>query len=273
VKIILLLLLAGSGWSGNADTFRTLSVATTAPANRTVEFAYRLPEASAADRIRAVMVVFGGRNWSGESALRRIDFRELADRFKILLLSPGFKDDEYWHPEKWSGRALEQAISQLEKKYRLDNPPLLYFGYSAGGQCANLFYLWKPERVMACGVHACGVWGDFKRISHPAPMLVTCGVDDAGRFELSRRFVQQTGDHGWQRLWAELPDGHELSPEAVELARAFFTAVLAGEKKIFWGDDQTGRIETSPTAIDSELRSYLPGDAVCGQWLKLMGRR
>ena len=257
----------------SAGEYRTLSVATTAPANRTVSFVYRLPQGWNKAKATAVMVIFGGRNWDATKTLERINFRAMADRFGLILLSPGFKDDEYWQPEKWSGAALATALQKLEKECGLKQPPLIYYGYSAGGQCANLFYCRNPERVIAWGVHACGVWGNPAQVKSPAPGMITCGVDDRERWEVSRNFAQRVGDMGWRRLWTELPGGHELSPEALKLAEAFFTAILAGEKNIAWGDDQTGIINLRASAIDPDLRSYLPGDAVKSQWQQLMGRR
>ena len=249
-----------------------LTVATPAPANREVKFAYIPPSRPPAGKSGIILVIFGGRNWSGEETLQRIDFRQLAQRFKLALLAPGFQDDDYWQPEKWSGRALNQAIGKLEKQCGWKDSRLLYYGYSAGGQCANLFYGYDPEKVMAWGVHGCGVWTDPARIAKPVPALITCGKEDSERCELSRRFALKSGELEWRRLWLELPGGHELSPEAVDLARLFFAAVLTGEKETFWGDDQSGARETEPKKIDPELRSYLPGQTIRREWRQLRGK-
>ena len=64
-----------------------------------VEFAYRLP----AGQPQAIMVLFGGRNWKGADTLKRFRFDDLADRHRLILLSPSFRDRNYWEPEKWSG--------------------------------------------------------------------------------------------------------------------------------------------------------------------------
>jgi poly(3-hydroxybutyrate) depolymerase len=268
VRLLAVLLSVWATGAVIAGEFRQLTVTTSAPANRNVVFAYRLPQGRPVEKI---MVVFGGRNWEAERTLKQIDFRPLADRFGLLLVAPGFKDDDYWQPEKWSGRALKNALAQLEKEYALHSPPLIYYGYSAGGQCANLFYLHDPRRVMAWGVHACGVWGDPVKVKPPVPVLITCGGDDCERLELSRNFVQRCGDAGWLRLWAALPGGHELSPDALKLANLFFTAILIPEKEVYYGDDQIGRIEAAGK-IDPELRSYLPGRDLRDRWQRLMER-
>ena len=129
-----------------------------------VEFAYRLP----AGPPQAIMVLFGGRNWKGGDTLKRFRFDELADRHRLILLSPSFRDHNYWEPEKWSGPALKRAVAELERRCRMPSRRLLLYGYSAGGQCANLFYAWMPEKVAAWGAHACGVYftGKIKKRIH-----------------------------------------------------------------------------------------------------------
>ena len=62
-----------------------------------------------------------------------------ADRHGVFLVAPGFKDDKYWEPQRWSGRALLGALAAIRKSYDIDTSKLLYYGYSAGSQAANLF--------------------------------------------------------------------------------------------------------------------------------------
>ena len=157
-----------------------------------------------------------------------------------------FKDDDYWEPQKWSGKALEDALTELAKRTHRKNFTLLYYGYSAGGQSANLFYAWQPKQVIAWGAHGCGVWCDPAKIPTPCPALITCGIQDKERWEISRNFVQRAGESGWRRTWCDLPGDHEFSPAALQLAHSFFTAVLNNEKPIYWGDDQTGKLLPRP---------------------------
>lgn len=143
-RLLIFLLLLGSAAFGVAAATLTVD---------DVEFAYRLP----AGPPQAIMVLFGGRNWKGDDTLKRFRFDELADRHGLILLSPSFRDRNYWEPEKWSGPALKRAVAELERRCRMPSRRLLLYGYSAGGQCANLFYAWMPEKVAAWGAHACGV--------------------------------------------------------------------------------------------------------------------
>ena len=108
-----------------------------------IEFAYRTPGSPSSNS--RIMVLFGGRNWTGDKAIKTFNFEELADKYSLILLSPSFNDNEYWQPEKWSGKVLKSAVKLLEKKFSLKPQKLLFYGYSAGGQCANLFYNYMPK--------------------------------------------------------------------------------------------------------------------------------
>jgi hypothetical protein len=247
------------------------TVETPAPGNRNLEFAWMPPAGKNTADIRTALVLFGGRNWDGASAIRRIDMRSLADRFGLVIVSPGFRDDEYWEPGEWSGRALEAGLEKLRAICGAkESFSLIYYGYSAGGQCANLFYARSPGRVIAWGAHGCGVWADPSKMSARAPAFVSCGAEDGGRFELSLDFARRAGDAGISRLWLMTQGGHELSPEAVDLAAEFFSGILEGGKDCFWGDDQTGDLWLSPDRADPAHRNYLPGVRVRDKWLKLM---
>ena len=202
-----------------------------------VEFAYRLP----AGPPQAIMVLFGGRNWKGGDTLKRFRFDELADRHRLILLSPSFRDHNYWEPEKWSGPALKRAVAELERRCRMPSRRLLLYGYSAGGQCANLFYAWMPEKVAAWGAHACGVYFTGK-IKNPAPALVTCGTLDDARWSISRTFISNYRENGGKLLWKYSRNGHELSPQTLALARAWFDALLSGENNQFVADDDSREV-------------------------------
>ncbi len=241
-----------------ADNLKTFIIKTNSQNNSELEFVLRVPSGfnseSAEKNSGRIFVLFGGRNWKGEKTIPRYGFAELADRYSLFLISPSFKDDKYWYPEKWSGKALLQAIEKVRNDYGLDrNNKLFYYGYSAGGQCANLFYFWKPEIVEAWGAHACGVWpqkswfrkSNFKgrtkenQVSF-SPGIVTCGEKDVERYHLTLRFAQEARRRGIDILWKSYPSGHGLNNRELSLAKVFFESVLLNpDKKIkFIGDDQ-----------------------------------
>lgn len=259
--IILCLLLSFAAFCADTDNFETFKVATSIP-NQQIEFAVRLPE-RITPKTR-IMVLFGGRNWKGIDTLKRFRFDELAEKHNLILLSPSFKDNNYWEPAKWSGAVLKRAVANLERRYRIPSRKLYFYGYSAGGQCANLFYAWMPNKVAAWAAHGCGVYPQ-KVIHAKAPALITCGIEDSERFQISRHFIYRYREKKGELLWKPFAGGHELSPDALKIAEAWFSAVLSGINAKEYGEDDTMRIHSN---IDIEFRNPLYTPEIRELWLK-----
>ena len=224
----------------------------------------RLPRSTNA--CTGAMVLFGGRNWSGERTLREYGFEDLADRHGLALVSPSFVDNDYWKPEAWSGAALTNELARIERENGISFSRVCLYGYSAGGQCAALFQAWWSGGVTAWGAHGCGVFP--ARVDGPgAPALVTCGSEDQPRAEISRQFAYRYREAGGALLRKEFPSGHGLDPAALALAKAWFDAVLSegGETNRLCGEDDTGRILPADR-IDPEFRNPLPSDEVRRLW-------
>lgn len=247
------------GYTGEMISFTTQ---TEAPSNRNLEWTLRTPSGN--DRqpgTERIMILFGGRNWKGDKTINSYHFNELADKYGLYLLSPSFKDDDYWEPEKWSGQALLDAVKSIQDKYKIpEERKLFLYGYSAGAQCANLFMLWKPSLVEAWGAHACGVWGSAPGNSQIAPGLVTCGEEDNPRYELSRTFVMNSRESGALIIWRSYPEAHALNKEALRLAELFFESVLSrSHADEYVGDDQNLKFYKSGTReadrIDREYKN------------------
>lgn len=106
------------------------NISTNAPQNKAVKMVLRIPAGFSKKDAKSycVMVLFGGRNWQGEKTIKAYNFVKMADKHKLFLLSPSFKNDNYWEPEKWSGKALLQAVKKVKVKYSLKkDSKLLYF--------------------------------------------------------------------------------------------------------------------------------------------------
>lgn len=213
-----------------------------------------------------IMVLFGGRNWPGEKTLKAYGFDTLADKHQLFLLSPSFVDHDYWEPEQWSGEVLKKALAELRKRYKLKKNRLYFYGYSAGGQCANLFYAWMQDEVAAWSAHGCGVYFNAP-IKEPVPALITCGLKDEERFQISRQFIYRYREAGGQLLWKTYQGVHELSREALELARAWFDAILASENIQEYGEDDTGKIRDK-NSIDLEFRNPFHNTKLRELWLR-----
>ena len=238
-KRLTLFFLLTAAVSVGADELFTFTVKTSAPTNRQLEWRVRQPARYTPES--RIMVLFGGRNWDGAKAINTYRFNRLADQYGIFLISPSFKNDDYWEPEKWSGAAMLEALKQVRQKFGLKNDTkLFYYGYSAGGQCANLFYHWKPEIVEAWTAHACGVWFKPETAAVACPALITCGENDEGRFLLSSKFVRDAREKDYPVIWRSYTGEHELNAGSLKLAEIFFEDIAAGRRTaVYAGDDQT----------------------------------
>ena len=109
-------------------TADTIVVKTKAPQNINAVFQYRVPRGYDKNRreMYRVLVIFGGRNTDGKAdAAGRMGWGDWCDDNRIFLVAPGLKDDNYWEPELWSGKALQRALSQLKRKYNICTDKIL----------------------------------------------------------------------------------------------------------------------------------------------------
>jgi hypothetical protein len=238
---------------------------TTAPNNKLLKFYYRVPSGydPKSRQLYRVLVIFGGRNTSGQSeAAGAFGFASWADEHGVFLVGPGFKDDNYWQPERWSGNALFIALKQIKTKYNICDKKIMYYGYSAGSQASNLFPAWKPESCTAWVSHACGVFHTPSKRMMNSPGLVTCGDADIERYILTRNFVSESRKRGLSIIWKSYPNlPHEVPKETSDLAQAFlayyheqnigdlrtgvYSAGTKSKKLLYVGDDQENRFWTA----------------------------
>ena len=259
-----------------------VTVRTRAASNPAPKVWYRVPEGYRATKGRTwrTLVIFGGRNCEGEAEVSgKLGWTRWADRHGVFLVAPGFKDDRYWNPQTWSGRALLAALAEIRKSYDIDTSKLLYYGYSAGSQAANLFAAWRPDLCCAWVSHACGVFPEPSARMLNVQGLVTCGDADAARDVLSRDFVAKARKVGQPVVWKSFPNHpHDVPPGSLALARAFLghwhEADGSGRDKRgpprFVGDEPEGvywPAESSEAAsIPFDDRVELPDRAVAEAW-------
>ncbi len=218
-----------------------------------VEFVCRIPREYGADS--RIVVLFGGRGWSGSKTLKVFRFGSLADRKKAFLLSPSFREGEYWNPETGTGNQLAAALAELQKRYGLRKFPVVLYGYSAGGQCAALFSHYKGLSVAAWGAHGCGVFPVDVRAAR-MPALVTCGFGDEDRLRISRSFAMRYREAGRILLFKPLPGGHGLGEDAKAIAREWLMSILEGGESWIWGEDDTLLVREKED-IEQESRNPL----------------
>ena len=248
-----------------SESARFVTVRTKAPHNVEAKVWYHIPANYDAERKKPypVLVYFGGRNCSGEEeASGKLGWSCWADENGVFLVCPGFKDDNYWEPENWSGQALFDALAAIKRMYRIDDSKLCYYGYSAGSQAANLFPAWRPGRCRAWVSHACGVFHEPKVTMRGVPGLVTCGDADSARYIISRSFVEKSRKRGIDIIWKSFPNHpHDVPPDSLRLARAFLSHSISGENRAlaFVGDDQDGVYYPADSA---EAQFVMPVDRV-----------
>jgi hypothetical protein len=236
------------------------------------------------------LVLFGGRNTDGKADVGgRLGWGEWADKEDVFIVCPGFRDDAYWEPGAWSGKALTDALEEIGRRHRVCTARLLYYGYSAGSQCANLFPAWHPDRARAWVSHACGVFHEPVPRMAGVPGLVTCGDADVARFLISRAFVENCRKKGLSVLWQSFPNHpHDVPPDSLKLARAFLShyhtlyrqelsvagwAPAAAEVQRpppFVGDEQDGVFypagDLRISRVPAEDRVALPSEEVALAW-------
>lgn len=261
-----------------ASSVFCISVATKSPDNPKAKFWCRSPKGYDGQRRKpySVLVYFGGRNCQGkEEASGKLGWSSWSDENDVFLVCPGFQNDKYWEPEKWSGEALFSALSTLKKKWNIDTSKIMYYGYSAGSQASNLFAAWRPARCAAWVSHACGMFHEPMAAMRRVPGLATCGDADAARYVIGRDFVERARRKGENVIWKSFPNRrHDVPEESLLLARAFFRWRKELRENCFAtqfiGDDADGvyyPVE-SPEAdlIESKDKVLLPDKFVADAW-------
>ena len=244
----------------------TLTVKTKTTNNNPAIFQYRVPrgyDAKRKERYR-VLVFFGGRNTNGADLVKEnTSWVKWADEHGFFIIAPGFQDDKYWDPEAWSGKALINALRILRRRYNICTNKLLYYGYSAGSQAANLFAAWRPDLTRAWVSHACGVFHEPSSKMRGVPGLVTCGDADKARYIISRSFVENSRKKGVDIIWKSYPNHpHNVPTESVRLARAFLLHYHNASRSDLLPDQSTGKIGIVPKFIgDDQEGVYYPADS------------
>ena len=226
-----------------------------------VEVVYMIPDGVRQDS--RILVLFGGRGWSGEKAIAELGFREWAIKRNWCVVAPSLSEGEYWNPESGSAAVVAAAVDALRKRHSLRPFPVFLFGYSAGGKLVALLQEYNPSLVAAWGVYGCGVYPDAPKAKVPG--FVACGMDDADRLRISRDFAYRYREAGGLLLWKPVKAGHELNSRALTLSREFFAAVAVGVPCALWGEDDTRQIKPCDR-IDVEFRNPLYNSRIAALW-------
>jgi len=139
---------------------------------------------------KGVLVIVPGFNYDGRKAVLDSVWQNFATKHNFLIAACHFKDYKdsigkppYREASKGSGEALLTAIKSYSKtisKNYINDLPLLFFGFSAGGQYNYEFACWKPEKVLSFVVNKGGYYqtGIAPIETHKVPAIFFIGEDD-----------------------------------------------------------------------------------------------
>lgn len=274
--------------AGSAATTPHVVVQTQAPNNRELKIWYRVPRHYHEKQVREsrVLVIFGGRNTGGERWMEKGKFTDWADANHIFLVSPSYRDDQYWHPEGWSGRALMKGLNAIKEKYRINTDKLLYFGLSAGARCANFFAAWRPGNTRAWAAYASSSFHIPHVRMKRVPGLVACGDADGACYVPTRKFIDLCREKRLPIIWKTYQNTPHGEPDHFyDLAMAFLgyyhklyeSELIPGkkpffieEKALYAGDDLEQRfypiVHPKTSSILSKDKVYFTSKEIAEVW-------
>jgi dienelactone hydrolase len=190
--------------------------------------------------IAGVLVLLPGSNGDGRIMVEDTIWQNLARRNKFALLGCYFTDrphknidiEEYVNVKEGSGDALLLILTRFAEKSghaELSKIPLLFWGFSAGGEFNYEFACWKPERVIAFIVNKGGIYYTAlaSEETQNVPAIFFVGQKDLefrtnvvkGIFTANRRF-------GALWTFVEEPDlGHAIG-KSQQMAALFFNEII-----------------------------------------------
>jgi hypothetical protein len=292
-----------------------LVVRTSSRENREVPFYLRRPagyvRGQASSQTHRVLLMCPYLNQDGLALLQPPSpFLDVADERGWFIVVPTFhtrpedvrnRDLCYYYPEKFSGKAVLDALDMIRKKYPVDTERLFLQGYSGGAQFVHRFAIWAPDRVAAVAVNSSSWFDQPKEKSKQTAWLVTIGDSDPA-YENSLAFVDKLRGIGALPVlrsyiavehWTA--DGGGVKP----LDCAFFTfyddvtktmlgkpkpllatkpaPMIAANAMPYVGDAQDWRYYKNTTdaaqEIPAESRVYLPSEGMARLWGEAEGEQ
>jgi pimeloyl-ACP methyl ester carboxylesterase len=236
-----------------------------------------------------VLLLMPGYNGAGDSMFDE-GWCRFADEHALVLLAPTFqtspeqlkRNQGYYYPEQGSGRQLEMALAEINRRTGVETDQIMIFGFSAGAHFAHRFALWKPERVRAFVAYSAGWWSDPSESLRQVPALIMCGESDS-RHGATREFFEKAMVLDLPWMWRSYKEtGHELTPAVRRMAEAFLAQQVedllrtgASERtmsqdEFYWGDIQTYRFVPADEeeAIPAAVRIRIPTRGLAEVWAR-----
>ena len=142
------------------------------------------------DDYNGILVLTPGINRDGREAVLDTVWQKFATKHNLIIVASHFKNYEsnnnlrYRDASKGSGEILLKSIEKYSQEIsnkNINEPPLLLYGFSAGGQYNFEFASWKPERVISFVVNKGGYYDTAVASSdtQKVPGIFFIGEDDS----------------------------------------------------------------------------------------------
>ncbi|MDR0533976.1 MAG: hypothetical protein LBH01_08480 [Verrucomicrobiales bacterium] len=251
-----------------------------------------------AKKLRGVLVIIPGRNGDARDSVNDADWQTLAGNVQFAIVGCRlFKDpagDYQGDPDGSTAKVINQAVNALAAANgheELKDPPLAFWGHSAGANTAERYANYFPKRVISV-VCIKGTWGPggWDNAKKEIPWLLCIGKNDKPdwvKAALDNYNIGQKNRADWV-LALNPKEGHEAG-KTKPLALAFLEETInlrlddsdsfAATPKIrrlpansdWLGDPAT--LNTAPANSFTGKRAtatWLPGESTAKAWAEYL---
>lgn len=255
-----------------------------------------------AKTLRGVLVIIPGRNGDARNSVADSEWQGLATRTGFALMGCQLKQDPggsyQGDPDGSTAKVINEAVNQLAAANGhayLKDPPLAFWGTSAGSNTAERYSRFHPKRVVAI-TSIKGTWGpgDCLREKADIPWLVCIGKTDKADWVATALKYYEEGKASRANWTLALhpTEGHSTGntkplaiaflEDAIKLrlpaaaARFGGTTTKTSLQKVPAASDWLGDPSTFETAPASSFRgkrrdsTWLPGEAAAKAWVQYL---
>lgn len=186
---------------------------------------------------------------------------------QCIVAGPTFPSEGYQYLHQGAAEQLLEVHKTLAQRYKLHDKMFLH-GYSGGSQFASRFAMKYPDRVIGCGAHSGGTWGEVDAKAVGVPLAISCGLKDTGKMHPSvplsrlawaRKFDGMLKEAGFlykSRYWPGAGHGGARR-DAIALSKECFLLATTG---LF--SEQRAMVQARLIQLDLALRPAAPAEAV-----------
>jgi phospholipase/carboxylesterase len=183
-----------------------------------------VPDGLTQDADVPLLVMFHGANGSAEGVLPF--FEEHAQRERFLLLAPQSIFPTWDLAMGGNGpdlERLERALTEVTARYSLDSKRIAFAGFSDGGSYALSIGLTNGSLVTHVIAFSAGFMNLYLPQGSPSVLVVHGDADAQLPAEThGREHAAKLKTDGYRVIYREFDGGHEMPPEVVAQAVAYF---------------------------------------------------